>query len=115
MTRPTRTTDMDDIKGILDEHVQEAGELHALGQMAERLEQVLVKEVPYRPEFKAQLRKRLVTAARPKALPWYRRGSVWGTGLGVAAAAAVLVIGLQFLQGGPDLPPTITEIGRAHV
>jgi len=104
MTRTTRMTEMDDIKGILNEQATDAVESQALELTVARLEQVLSKDVSYRPAFKAELRNRLLTQARPKQVPWYGRVSIWGSGLGLVAAVAVLVVGLPLLQGGMVVP-----------
>lgn len=87
-----------DIKQLIAEESSATAERRALEEMADRLEDTLSADVPYRPEFKAQLRKRLMAQAHQQLTPWYRRPAFFGSGLAVAAAAAVLVVGINLWQ-----------------
>lgn len=89
-----------DTKQLIAEQAASPAERRGLEEIAERLEESLGADVPYRPEFKAQLRRKLMHSARQQLTPWYRRPAFLGSGLAVAAAAAVLVVGLN-LQLGP--------------
>jgi hypothetical protein len=90
-----------DIDELIAESSSGTAERHALEAAAVTLHESLTRAVPARPEFKARLRQQLVAEARRTLMPWYRRPAVWGTSVSVAAAAAVLAIGLQVYRGGP--------------
>lgn len=91
-------TKAQDIRQLIAEQAAEPSERRAMEHVAEGLERSLAKDVPARPEFKAQLRRQLMAQARKNASPWYKRPAVWGSTLGVAAAAAVLAVGLNMFQ-----------------
>jgi len=97
-------TNAEDMKELIAENTSLPSERRALESTAARVEDALSRDVPYRPQFKAELRAQLMAQARRKITPWYARPSVWGSALGVAAAAAVFAIGLQMLR--TDTPPT---------
>lgn len=108
-------TRIQEIKDMIREEAASPVDRKALESLAGALEETLSQEVPYRPEFKAQLRRKLMAEARRTLTPWYRRPAVWGTSLSVAAAAAVLAIGLQMFdptapqgpeQGAPEVTST---------
>lgn len=96
-----------DIKQLIAEESTGTAERRLLEEMASRLEDTLSSEVPYRPEFKAHLRRQLMVQARRQLTPWYRRPAFLGSGVAVAAAAAVLFVGLRFWTTG-NLPPENT-------
>lgn len=98
-------TKAQEIRDLIAEQSSSTGERKAIEAAADRLEQTLAQDVPYRPEFKAQLRRRLMNEARRNLTPWYRRPAVWGSTMGVAAAAAILAVGLQFMQIAPTPGP----------
>lgn len=85
-----------DIHELLEEHSLDSGERRILGALADRLEDAMNAPVPARPEFRAELRRQLMAQARRTLTPWYRRPAVWGSTMGMAAAVAVLAVGLQF-------------------
>lgn len=99
-------TRAEDLKGLIAENAVSQAERKSLEHVAEKLEDQLEKDVPFRPEFKAELRQRLMAEARRQNPPWYRRPAVMGGTLGVAAAAAVLVVGLNLVNSKPSQPPT---------
>lgn len=94
-------TKAQDIRELIAEQSNGPGERRAMEATAERLAESLSKDVPFRPEFKAELRRQLVAEARRSLTPWYRRPAVWGSSIGVAAAAAILAVGLQFYRTAP--------------
>lgn len=94
-----------DIKQIITEQSAGGAEQRTLEHLADRLDSTLGPDVPFRPEFKAELRHQLMAQARRTLTPWYRRTAVWGSGMAVAAAAAVLVVGLQLSGTGPAPGP----------
>lgn len=96
-----------DIKELVAEEASGTAERRVLEEVAHRLEESLAGDVPYRPEFKAQLRRQLIAQARQQLTPWYRRPAFFGSGMAVAAAAAVLFVGLRFWESerAPALPP----------
>ncbi len=100
-----------DLKQLIAEEASGPAERRAMEEMASRLEEALHEDVPYRPAFKAQLRQRLVAEARRHVVPWYRRTSVIGSGVAVAAAAFVLVFGMNMWQqqGTTEQPPDATQ------
>ena len=108
-------TKAQEIRDLIAEQSSGPGERKSIEAVAGRLEDSLAHEVPYRPEFKAQLRHRLMTEARRSLTPWYRRPAIWGSSMGVAAAAAILAVGLQLWQTAPPAPqdgappPALTE------
>lgn len=100
-----------DIKQLIAEEASGPTERRALEEMAHRLDDTLSAEVPYRPEFKAQLRKQLMTQARQQLTPWYRRPSFLGSSMAVAAAAVVLAFGLNLWQSDlPEIAPSAPEV-----
>jgi hypothetical protein len=86
------------MKQLIAEEASSTAERRELEELAGRLEEILRADVPYRPEFKAQLRRRLVAQARQQLTPWYRRPAFLGSGMAVAAAAAVLFFGLHMFR-----------------
>lgn len=86
-----------DIQRLIAEQASSPAEQRALEQIAHRLENTLATEVPYRPEFKAQMRQRLMRAAQRQMMPWYRRPSVVGPAM-AAAAVLVLAFGLNLVK-----------------
>lgn len=98
-------TRIQEINDMIHEEAASPADRKALESLAGALEETLSHEVPYRPEFKAQLRRKLMAEARRTLTPWYRRPAVWGTSLGVAAAAAVLAVGLQMFDPAAPLNP----------
>jgi hypothetical protein len=104
-------TRADDVRELIQEQSSGPDERRTMQAVTGRLEGTLSEDVPYRPEFKADLRRRLMTEARRELTPWYRRPAVWGTSMAAAAAVAVLAVGMQLWQGGQPgtnqpLPPT---------
>jgi len=87
-----------DIKQLIAEEASTPSEKRALEQMASLVEKTFQDDVPYRPEFKAQLRRQLMTQARRQLTPWYRRTAFVGSSVAVAAAALVLVVGMNMWQ-----------------
>ncbi|MFZ5813792.1 MAG: hypothetical protein ACOY93_00635 [Bacillota bacterium] len=104
-----------DIKQLIAEEASTPADRRSLEQVANRLEESLSEEVPYRPEFKAQLRKQLMAQARQQLTPWYRRPAFMGSGLAVAAAAVVLAIGLNLYQKNPEAVLPQVDPGPAEV
>lgn len=106
-----------EIKEIIAEQANSPGEQRALEHLAERLDETLARDVPYRPEFKAELRHRLMAQARRTASPWYKRPAVWGSSMALAAAAAVFAVGLQLWEGGaaPTPAPSTQPAPSAQV
>lgn len=106
-----------DIKELLGEHDLDTGQRRVLESLADKLEDAMTAPVPARPEFRAELRMQLLAQARRTLTPWYRRPAVWGSTMGMAAAVAVLAVGLQFYkpdvnQGGipgPTYPPEVAQ------
>lgn len=94
-----------EIRELIAEQASGPGERRALESVADRLEVSLTHEVPHRPEFRAELRRQLMAEARRTLNPWYRRPAFWGTGLGVAAAAAVLAVGMSLMQTADPTKP----------
>lgn len=106
-----------DIKQLIAEEASNPSERRALEEMAHRLDDTLTAEVPYRPEFKTQLRQRLMPQARQQLTPWYRRPAFFGSGVAVAAAAGVLFVGLTMWESDLQQEPTPsapTEIGATE-
>ncbi|MFZ5828017.1 MAG: hypothetical protein ACOY94_27240 [Bacillota bacterium] len=100
-----------DINQLIAEEASGPSERRALEEMAHRLDDTLSADVPYRPEFKAQLRKQLMAQARRQLTPWYRRPSFLGSSVAVAAAAAVLFVGLNMWQQDlPEIVPGAPEV-----
>ncbi len=98
-------TKAQDIRQLIAEESIGSGERRALETVADKLDRSLAKDVPARPEFKAQLRRQLMAQARRQMAPWYKRPAVWGSTLGVAAAAAVLAVGLNMLNAENPITP----------
>jgi len=98
-----------DIERLIAEQASSPADQRALEQIARRLESTLATEVPYRPEFMAQLRQRLLKAAQRQMTPWYRRPSVVGPGMAVAAVL-VLAFGLNLVKQEPAQPPPVQEV-----
>jgi hypothetical protein len=108
-------TKAQDIREAIAENSVTPGERRALEALADGLEETLSEAVPYRSEFKADLRRRLVAEARRHtARAWYRRPAVWGSTFATAAAAAILVIGLQVVNRVDPTPgPASPEVAQA--
>lgn len=88
-----------EIRRLVAESATTAEERQELAQVVEILEN-LEGRVPYRPEFRAQLRERLKQEAR-RTRPWYRRPQVWTAGGAVAAAVGAFAV-LSFWQNSAD-------------
>ncbi|HEY3365494.1 MAG TPA: hypothetical protein VGK74_10615 [Symbiobacteriaceae bacterium] len=108
-------TKAQDIREVIQEQSVASGERRALEQVTDLLDETLAVDVPHRPEFKAQLRRQLMAEARRTMAPWYRRPAFMYSSVAVAAAAAVLAVGLNMwpatnpvptVPGGPT--PTLT-------
>lgn len=97
-----------EIRELIAEHGVAPEERQAMQAVAEALEEKLAPNVPFRPAFQAELRQQLMVRARQTLTPWYRKPAVWGPSLSVAAAAAVLMIGLQIWQEAPVETPSPT-------
>ncbi|MGE5673411.1 MAG: hypothetical protein ACM3XM_05940 [Mycobacterium leprae] len=108
-------TEADDVRAVIAEQAASPGERKALTTVADALERSLAAEVPYRPEFKAELRRQLVAKARQASAPWYRRPAVWGSSVAaVAAAALVVTVGMRIfvdraVPGSPITPTSVAE------
>lgn len=101
-----------DVREAIAEQSTSTAERRALEAVAGTLDDTLSRDVPYRPQFKAELRSQLMARARKQLTPpWYRRPAVWGTTLAAAAAVSILAIGLQFWSesGQPNAPQNITQ------
>lgn len=94
-------TNAHDIQELIVDESSGTAERHALEAVAAKLQDSLTREVPFRPEFEARLRRQLVAGARRTLTSWYRRPAIWAPSVGVAAAAAVLAVGLQVYRGAP--------------
>lgn len=101
-------TRVQEINEMIRDEAASPADRKSLESLAGALDETLSEDVPYRPEFKAQLRRRLMAEARRTLTPWYRRPAVWGTSLSVAAAAAVMAVGLQMFDPDPQIPGTST-------
>lgn len=103
-----------DIRELIAEQNPSPADQKALEAVADRLDKVLAQEVPYRPEFKAELRKQLIAQARRQTpVAWYRRPAVWGTAAAMAAAVGIIAVGLRLWSGqdglgGTKQPPVAT-------
>jgi len=96
-----------EIRDLIAEQAATPAERKALEGVAERLDDALSQDVPYRPAFRAELRRKLMAQARLQApLAWYRRPVVWGSAMGVAAAAGILAVGLSLWNDTPRNPAT---------
>ncbi|HYG59601.1 MAG TPA: hypothetical protein VD902_16175 [Symbiobacteriaceae bacterium] len=94
-----------DVRELIAEESSGTAERRRLEAVADALEETLAEDVPYRPQFKADLRRRLVAAARRQVTPpWYRRPATWGITTGVAAAALILAVGIRLWSGTPGSP-----------
>jgi len=93
-------TNARDVHDLIREWTGSPEERRQLEELADRLEEALQAEVPYRPEFREALRAELMAQARRTLLPWYRRPVLWASTVAVAAAAAVVAFGLW---QGPSL------------
>jgi len=105
-----------DIRELVAEQSSSTAERRALEAVADALEESLAEDVPYRRQFKADLRRKVMAQARKRiSPPWYRRTATWGITAGVAAAAAILVVGLNLWQTTPgrlgSQPPANVEPG----
>lgn len=98
-------TKAQDIRQLIAEQAAGPGERYAMESVAEGLDRSLARDVPARPEFKARLRRQLMAQARRNQNPWFERPVVWGSTFGVAAAAAVLAVGLNMFQAGVPAQP----------
>jgi hypothetical protein len=113
-------TKAQEIRELIAEQSTGPGERKVLETVADVLDESLTRDVPYRPEFRAHLRGQLMAEARRTLTPWYRRPAVWGSSIGVAAAAVVLAVGLQVYQKapvrhpGPATPPVAQGPGPAE-
>jgi hypothetical protein len=95
-----------DIRELIAEESTSPSERKALEAVADRVEEVVTQDVPYRPEFKAELRKQLLAQARRQSPPaWHRRPAVWGTAVALAAAAGIFAVGLSFWATSRPVPP----------
>lgn len=105
-----------DVKQLIAEQTSGVTERLALEDVAQRLEDRLSAEVPYRPAFKVQLREQLIAQARQQMTPWYRRRAFLGSFMAVATAAAVLVVGLNLWQrdGFGEVPLAVQPPGVAR-
>jgi hypothetical protein len=90
------------LDGELRELLEENGaDPRAYAHLAAGLQAELESPVMMRPEFRVELRTRLMAEARERLRrPWWRRPLVWSSLGGVAAAAVVLTIGLRLYTGG---------------
>jgi len=95
-----------DVHELIGEQAEGPEERVQLSQIADVLDEALQAEVPYRPEFRAALRDQLMAEARRTLLPWYRRPMVWGSSVAVAAAAAVVMLGLWYGRPAPPGVPS---------
>jgi hypothetical protein len=102
-------TRADDVRELIREQSDGPEERRAMQTVAGRLEESLAEDVPFRPEFQAELRRRLMAEARRELTPWYKRPAVWGSTVAVAAAAAVLAVGLNLWQAGQPGPTAPTQ------
>ncbi|HLN64797.1 MAG TPA: hypothetical protein VK464_25005 [Symbiobacteriaceae bacterium] len=100
-------TKAQDVREAIAENSVTPAERRAMEVLADRLEETLTADVPHRPQFKAELRSRLVAQARRQMTPaWYRRPAVWGSAMAVAAAVGILAVGLQMWgPAGPGPKP----------
>jgi hypothetical protein len=91
-----------ELEELIAEQAKSRAEQRALIETVDTLKRTLERPVPHRPEFKAQLRERLMAAAKAASpMPWYRRSAVWGPAVGLVAAVAVLAVGLQVYRQHP--------------
>ena len=96
-------TKAQDVRETIAENSVSPAERRAMEVLADRLEETLAADVPHRPQFKAELRSRLMAEAHRQMKPaWYRRPAVWGSAMAVAAAVGILAVGLQ--MWGPTGP-----------
>lgn len=108
--------ELHDIREVIGERDPSPEERRAMETTAQRLSQRLAEDVPFRPEFQAELRRQLIARARQSLTPWYRRHSVMGPILSVSAAAAILALGFSFFWEGPAespvevVPPPVVEV-----
>ncbi|HWI64951.1 MAG TPA: hypothetical protein VNT75_24240 [Symbiobacteriaceae bacterium] len=94
-----------DIRELITEQSDSPVERKALEGVAGRVEDALTQDVPYRPEFKAELRRKLMAQARRQAPPsLIRRPVVWGSVMGMAAAVGILAVGLNLWSESPKTP-----------
>lgn len=103
-----------DVHEVIGEQANSLEEQRHLEEIAEVLDKALQSDVPYRPEFKEELREHLLVEARRTLLPWYRRPRVWVSSLAVAAAALValgLSSGAPWSQG--SAPQVAEEDGES--
>ncbi|HYF77811.1 MAG TPA: hypothetical protein VD973_11795 [Symbiobacteriaceae bacterium] len=91
-----------DIRDLIAEEAASSADRRALEAVADRLGDVLSQDVPSRPAFKAELRRKLMAQARRQAPPaWYRRPAVWGSASAMAAAVGILAVGLTLWNKPP--------------
>lgn len=101
-------TKAQDIRELIAEQSADPGERRALETVANVLQETLAEEVPYLPEFRTELRRHLMVQAHRTLNPWYRRPAVLSMTAGMAAAVAVLAVGLRLWQ--PGVQPGTPEI-----
>ncbi|HYF92112.1 MAG TPA: hypothetical protein VD969_07680 [Symbiobacteriaceae bacterium] len=92
-----------DIRDLIAEQAATPAERKAAEAVAERMDHALSQDVPYRPEFRTELRRKLMAQARRQSPPaWYRRPAVWGSAAAMAAAVGILAVGLSIWNERPE-------------
>lgn len=100
-----------DIRDLIAEEASSGAERKVLEAVAERLGEALSQDVPYRPAFKAELRRKLMAQARRQApIAWYRRPAVWGSASAMAAAVGILAVGLTLWNNPPARPENLPQV-----
>jgi hypothetical protein len=106
-------TKAQDVRELIAEQSAGPAARRQLESVAALLETTLSRDVPYRPAFKAELRRQLLSEARRRLMPWYRRPAVWGSAVAMVATVALVAAGLRFWQSGtgpsPVQSPPVTQ------
>jgi hypothetical protein len=92
-----------DVRSAIWEQARSEQERRELEEIVRALDG-LGEQIPYRPEFRAQLRQRLLREAR-RMRPWYRRKGLWTAATAVAAGIGAVVLFQAFDGGGTQRQP----------